>query len=284
MTEKPFGGTGVDVAVVGQGTWNVPESGAALTEAMRAIRRGVELGMTHLDTAEMYGSGRVEELLGEAIAGLARETLFVTTKVLPANARYDDTLAAAERSLKRLSLDYVDLYLLHWPSEHPLEEAMRALERLVEDGKARFVGVSNFDVDEMLEAASYLRAVPLACNQVLYHLNERGVESRVIPAARDRDIAIVAYTPFGRGRFPRTQAAGGGLLDAIARKHAATPRQVILAFLTREPNVFAIPKASRIAHVEENAGAGDLVLDRDDVAGIDAAFPRGASDAPLASL
>jgi diketogulonate reductase-like aldo/keto reductase len=284
MTEKPFGGTGVDVAVVGQGTWNVPESGAALTEAMRAIRRGVELGMTHLDTAEMYGSGRVEELLGEAIAGLARETLFVTTKVLPANARYDDTLAAAERSLKRLSLDYVDLYLLHWPSEHPLEETMRALERLVEDGKARFVGVSNFDVDEMLEAASYLRAVPLACNQVLYHLNERGVESRVIPAARDRDIAIVAYTPFGRGRFPRTQAAGGGLLDAIARKHAATPRQVILAFLTREPNVFAIPKASRIAHVEENAGAGDLVLDRDDVAGIDAAFPRGASDAPLASL
>ncbi len=284
MTEKPFGGTGVDVAVVGQGTWNVPESGAALTEAMRAIRRGVELGMTHLDTAEMYGSGRVEELLGEAIAGLARETLFVTTKVLPANARYDDTLAAAERSLKRLSLDYVDLYLLHWPSEHPLEETMRALERLVEDGKARFVGVSNFDVDEMLEAASYLRAVPLACNQVLYHLNERGVESRVIPAARDRDIAIVAYTPFGRGRFPRTQAAGGGLLDAIARKHAATPRRVSLAFLTREPNVFAIPKASRIAHVEENAGAGDLVLDRDDVAGIDAAFPRGASDAPLASL
>lgn len=284
MTEKPFGATGVDVAVVGQGTWNVPESGAALAEAMRAIRRGVELGMTHLDTAEMYGSGRVEELLGEAIAGLARETLFVTTKVLPANARFHDTLAAAERSLQRLSLDYVDLYLLHWPSEHPLEETMRALERLVEDGKARFVGVSNFDVDEMLEAASYLRAVPLACNQVLYHLNERGVESRVIPAARERNIAIVAYTPFGRGRFPHAQTAGGELLETIARKHAATPRQVILAFLTREPNVFAIPKASRIAHAEENSGAGDLVLDGDDLAAIDAAFPRGASDAPLASL
>ena len=272
------------MAVIGQGTWDVPESGARAAEAKRAIRRGIELGMTHLDTAEMYGAGRVEELLGEAIAGIPRESLFVTTKVLPGNARYRDVLAAAERSLKRLALEYVDLYLLHWPSDHPLEETMRALERLVADGKARFVGVSNFDADEMLEAASYLRAVPLACNQVLYHLNERGVENRVIPIARERGIAIVAYTPFGRGRFPRTQAASGGLLDDVARKHGATARQVILAFLTREPNVFAIPKASRIAHVEENAGAGDLVLDGDDMAAIDAAFPRGAFDAPLASL
>jgi len=284
MTEKLFGATGADVAVIGQGTWDVPESGARAAEAKRAIRRGIELGMTHLDTAEMYGAGRVEELLGEAIAGIPRESLFVTTKVLPGNARYRDVLAAAERSLKRLALEYVDLYLLHWPSDHPLEETMRALERLVADGKARFVGVSNFDADEMLEAASYLRAVPLACNQVLYHLNERGVENRVIPIARERGIAIVAYTPFGRGRFPRTQAASGGLLDDVARKHGATARQVILAFLTREPNAFAIPKASQVGHVEENAGAGSVRLDAGDVARIDAAFPRAAPDAPLATL
>jgi diketogulonate reductase-like aldo/keto reductase len=284
MKRKPFGASGIEVAVVGQGTWDVPESGPRLEEAKWAIRRGVELGMTHLDTAEMYGSGRVEELLGEAIAGIPREALFVTTKVLPGNARYRDTLAAAERSLKRLRLAYVDLYLLHWPSDHPLEETMRALARLVEDGKARFVGVSNFDVDEMIEAASYLGAVPLTCNQVLYHLNERGAENGVIPIARERGIATVAYTPFGRGRFPRAQAAAGGVLDAVARKHGATPRQVILAFLTRGPDVFAIPKASRIAHVEENAAAGDLELEAADVAAIDAAFPRGAPGTPLATL
>ncbi len=284
MTNKPFGSTGAVVATIGQGTWNVPESGPQLEQARRAIRRGVELGMTHVDTAEMYGAGRVEELVGEAIAGIARESLFVTTKVLPENARYADTLAAAERSLKRLKLEYVDLYLLHWPSDHPLEETMRALERLVEDGKTRFVGVSNFDVDEMLEAASYLRGTPLACNQVLYHLGERGPENRLIPTARERGIAIVGYTPFGRGRFPRSEARAGGVLERIARKHGATPRQTILAFLTKSPNAFAIPKASKIEHVEENAGAADLRLDESDVAAIDAAFPLPAAGEPLATL
>lgn len=284
MRKKPFGPPGVEVAVIGQGTWNVPESGPQLDGARLAIRRGIELGMTHLDTAEMYGAGRVEELLGEAIAGVPRESLFVTTKVLPSNARYRDVLRAAERSLKRLRLEYVDLYLLHWPGEHPLEETMHALERLVDDGKTRLVGVSNFDVDDMLEAASYLRATPLACNQVLYHLAERGVENRLIPAAAERGIAIVGYTPFGRGRFPRAKSGGGNVLDAIARKHGATIRQVILAFLTRSPNAFTIPKASRIAHVEENAGAGALSLDARDLAGIDAAFPLPAAGEPLATL
>lgn len=269
--------------MVGQGTWDIPESGARADEAKRAIRRGIELGMTHLDTAEMYGNGRAEELLGEAIAGVPRESLFVATKVLPSNAHFRGTRDAAERSLKRLGLEYVDLFMLHWLGNHPLEETMRALEGLVRDGKTRFVGVSNFDVDEMLEAASYLRSVPLSCNQVLYHVKERGIEYRLIPAAQERSIAIVGYTPFGRGRFPRAQAGEGGVLEVVARKHAATPRQVLLAFLTREPNVFTIPKASRIAHVEENAGAGDLALDATDVAAIDAAFPRGP-ETPLASL
>jgi diketogulonate reductase-like aldo/keto reductase len=239
--------------------------------------------MTHLDTAEMYGSGRVEELLGDAIVGIPRESIFVTSKVLPSNARYDSTLKACERSLKRMRLDHFDLYLLHWPSEHPLDETMRALEALVEQGKTRFIGVSNFDVDEMLEARSYLRSVPLSCNQVLYHLHERGIEHTLIPEARKHDVAIVAYTPFGRGQFPRAQSKAGGTLARVAAKHGATPRQAILAFLTRETNVFSIPKASRIAHVEENAAAGELVLDAADCEAIDAAFPRG-DGGPLATL
>jgi diketogulonate reductase-like aldo/keto reductase len=283
MRTKAFAQTGVDLPVIGQGTWDFPESGARLAQAKAALLRGIELGMTHIDTAEMYGSGRVEEIVGETIAGVAREKLFLTTKVLPGNATYRGTLAAAERSLRRMQVDYTDLYLLHWPSDHPLEETMRALETLVTQGKARYVGVSNFDVPEMLEAAGYLRDAPLVCNQVLYHLRERGAEHEVIPQAQERGIAVVAYTPFGRGRFPRKEGEPGGVLDSVARKHGATPRQVILAFLTREPNVFTIPKAAGIAHVAENAGAGDLVLDADDVAAIDAAFPLGKRG-PLATL
>ena len=282
MNYKPFGTTGVDLPVIGQGTWNMPEGGSARREAQRAIVRGIELGMTHLDTAEMYGAGAVEEFLGEAIRGIAREKLFIATKVLPSNASYRGTLDAAQRSLERLKCDYLDLYLLHWPGPYPLEETMRALEALVERGTTRFVGVSNFETDSMLEAASYLRGVSLACNQVLYHLGERGVEYELIPVARQRRIAIVAYTPFGRGGFLRA-AKGRAVLESVARKYNATPRQVALAFLTREPNVFAIPKAAKVTHVEENAAAGSLALDAGDVVAIDEAFPRGRPG-PLATL
>ncbi|MFZ0573891.1 MAG: aldo/keto reductase [Candidatus Cybelea sp.] len=282
MKHKPFGTTGVDLPAIGQGTWNMPGSGSARREAQRAIERGIELGMTHLDTAEMYGTGAVEEFLGEAIRGIPRERLFIATKVLPGNASYQGTLAAAQRSLERLRCEYLDLYLLHWPGSHPLEETMQALEALVQRGTTRFVGVSNFETDSMLEASSYLRAVPLACNQVLYHLGERGIEHELIPAAYRRGIAIVAYTPFGRGGFLRT-AKGRGVLESVARKHGATPRQAALAFLTREQNVFAIPKAAQAAHVEENAAAGSLTLDAGDIAAIDEAFPRGRAG-PLATL
>jgi diketogulonate reductase-like aldo/keto reductase len=274
MICKPFGPTGVELPVIGQGTWNMPQSGATRKEAVRALRRGIELGMTHLDTAEMYEAGAVEELVGEAIAGIARERLFIASKVLPSNATYEGTLAAARRSLARLHCDYLDLFMLHWPGPHPLEETMRALERLVELGETRFVGVSNFDTDSMLEAASYLRKVPLACNQVLYHLRERGIEHDLIPAARDGRIAIVAYTPFGRDGFLRG-AQARGVLERIAWKHHATPRQIALAFLTREPDVFAIPKAASVAHVEENAASAKVVLDSEDVSAVDEAFPRG---------
>ena len=282
MRLQRFGSSEIEVAVVGQGTWNVPESGAGRERAMAALRRGVELGMTHIDTAEMYGSGAVEELLGEAIAALPRERLFLTSKVLPANASFSGTLAACDASLRRLRVDYLDCYLLHWPGGQPLEETMRALETLVERGKARFIGVSNFDLPELREARSYLRAVPLSCNEVLYHLRERGIERRLLPYCAAESIALVGYTPFGRGRFAR-EAAAHGVLASVARARDATPRQVVLAFLTRSAPLFAIPKASQIVHAEENAGAGDLVLDPAEIAAIDAAFPIG-EDAPLASL
>ncbi|HET9097033.1 MAG TPA: aldo/keto reductase [Candidatus Baltobacteraceae bacterium] len=282
MVRKAFGPGRVPVPVIGQGTWDIPESGARRDEAIAALRRGIELGLTHVDTAEMYGSGRAEEIVGEAIAGLPRESLFITGKVLPSNATYKGTLAACERSLRRIGTEYLDLYLLHWPSSHPLEETMRALETLVEQGKARFIGVSNFDLDQVLEARSYLRGVPLACDQVLYHLKERGAEAHLLPYCATEEIALVGYTPFGRGRFPRTQAQPGGVLGRVAAKHGKTVRQVILNFLTRGRNTFAIPKASRVEHVEENAGAAGWNLTTEDVSAIDAAFP--VHEGPLATL
>jgi diketogulonate reductase-like aldo/keto reductase len=282
MQNKPFGPKGVEVAAIGQGTWDIPESGARRGEAISALRRGIELGLTHIDTAEMYGSGVAEEMVGEAIRGVSRASLFVTSKVLPTNASYKGTLAACERSLRRIGTDYLDLYLLHWPGSHPLEQTMRALEELVQQGKARFIGVSNFDVDEVREAQSYLRSVPLACDQVLYHLKERGPEAHLLPYCRREGIALVGYTPFGRGRFPRKEAEAGGVLGRIAAKYGKTVRQVILNFLTREPNAFAIPKASRVEHVEENAGAAGWQLAQEDVRAIDAAFP--VHEGPLATL
>ena len=283
MRTKAFGATGIELPVIGQGTWDLPESGAAVNEAKRAIRRGLELGMTHIDTAEMYGSGAVERILGETLADVPRDSFFIASKVLPGNASYSATIAACERSLKRLKLEYLDLYYLHWPSHVPLEEMMRALAELVREGKTRFAGISNFDAGEMLDAKRHLANVPLTANQILYHLKERGPEHRLIRTAEENDIAVVAYTPFGRGQFPREAAKSDGVLGRVAAKHNSTPREVILAFLTRHRNVFTIPKASSVEHVEQNARAGDLVLDARDIEEIDAAFPLGR-ERPLATL
>ena len=272
MIAKPFGPTGREVPVIGQGSWNVPARGAAAEEAKRALRRGIELGMVHVDSAEMYGDGSAERLIGEAIQGLPREQLFIVTKLLPSSGSYRGTIRACEGSLQRLGIDYLDCYLLHWRGGEDLAETMSALEQLVADGKIRSLGVSNFEVDDLIEAQRALRREKIACNQILYHLGERTIESHELEFCRDHGIAVVAYTPFGRGDW--TDRSGARTLDAIARKHNATPRQVILAFLTRDPIVFTIPKASTIAHTEENAGAGDLRLDADDLAQIDSAFPR----------
>jgi diketogulonate reductase-like aldo/keto reductase len=271
MIARAFGTTGRDVPIVGQGTWNVPTRGPRADEAKRALRRGIELGMVHVDTAEMYGDGAAEKLLGEAIAGLPREQLFLVSKVLPSNATYDGTICACEASLKRMHVDDLDCYLLHWRGSVPLAETMRALEHLVRDGKIRALGVSNFEVADLEEAAAALKTERIACNQVLYHLGERTVETHEIPYCADHDIALVAYTPFGRGDW--ADRPGARVLQEIARKRGATPHQVILAFLTRQPINFAIPKSSTLEHVEENAGAGDLRLDPAEIAAIDEAFP-----------
>jgi diketogulonate reductase-like aldo/keto reductase len=271
MRTEPFGPTGRDLPVIGQGTWNVAVRGAQADEAKRALRRGIELGMVHLDTAEMYGDGAAEELLGDAIRGLPREQLYIVSKVLPSNASYAGTIRACEASLRRLGTEYLDCYLLHWRGSEPLRDTMRAMEQLVADGKIRSLGVSNFDTGDLDEARAALEREPIACNQVLYHLGERTIEAHEIPDARAHGTAIVAYTPFGRGEW--TDGPGARVLSRVAAKHGATVRQVILAFVTRDPIVFTIPKASTIEHVEDNAGAGHLVLDGDDVAAIDAAFP-----------
>jgi diketogulonate reductase-like aldo/keto reductase len=274
MHDKAFARTGLQLPVIGQGTWNMPERGSARKRAIEAIRLGISLGLRHIDTAEMYGAGAAEELTGDAIEGLPREELFIASKVLPSNATFDETLRAAERSIARMRCEYMDLYMLHWPGEHPLRDTMRALETLVTRGLTRYIGVSNFDAAAMREAASYLRDVPLSSNQVLYHLGERGIEHELIEAAARDGIAIVAYTPFGRGAYTRN-AKSLATLERIATKHGATVRQIVLAFLTRWPNVFAIAKAATTEHVKENAGAGDVHLDKDDIATIDAAYPIG---------
>ena len=267
MDSRPFGAPGRLVPVLGQGTWLMEQDERA--PAIAALRRGIQLGMTHLDTAEMYGSGTVEALVGEAIRGV-RDRIFLVSKVLPSNASYDGTRRACERSLKLLKTDVLDCYLLHWPGSHPLEETIRAFESLVKDGKIRSYGVSNFDVEGMEEAVRIAGEGRLACNQVLYNLEERTIEHAVLPWCERRGIPIVAYSPIGAQSFRSSKA-----LDTIAAARGAAPRQVALAFLTRRPGVFAIPKSSAVLHVEENAAAAALTLTEDEVRAIDAAFPVG---------
>jgi diketogulonate reductase-like aldo/keto reductase len=260
------------VPVIGQGTWNMERDDRAT--AIGALRAGLDAGMTHVDTAEMYGNGAVEEMVGEVLAG-RRDEVFLVSKVLPQNASFKGVLRACEASLARLGTDRLDLYLLHWPGRHPLENTIAAFEQLVRDGKIRFYGVSNFDADELEEAVAIAGTGRIACNQVLYHLAERSIEWSVIPACAHHDIAVVGYSPFGSGRFPSAESAGGRALAAVAAARGVTPRQVALAFLVHDGHLFAIPKASRPVHALENAAAGDLVLAPDELEKLDRAFPRG---------
>jgi diketogulonate reductase-like aldo/keto reductase len=272
MERRPLGATGARVAAIGQGTWDLERDDRA--SAIAALRRGIDLGMTHIDTAEMYGHGAVEELVGEAIAG-RRDEVFLASKVLPDNASRAGTVRACERSLRRLGTDRIDLYLLHWPGRHPLEETLAAFEQLRSDGKIQYFGVSNFDVEEMEHARRIAGDGQLACNQVLYHLGERAVEHAVEPWCANHGVALVAYSPFGSGRFPSLRGAGGKVLDEIARAHGVTAHQVALRFLLRRPSVLVIPKAGRVGHAEDNAAAAALRLEEGELERIGRAFPLG---------
>lgn len=257
--------------------------GARPAEEAAALVRGLELGLDHIDTAELYG--KAEDVVGAAIRGRRRDELFLVSKVLPENATRKGTVAACERSLRKLGTDHLDVYLLHWRGRHPLEETLRGLEDCVAQGKARFLGVSNFDVDDLAQAEAALGGrARLACNQVYYDLEHRAVEGRVLRWCRERGVAVVGYSPFGSERPPRAGTKGGDALDAVARARGATIAQVVLAFLTRLEGTFTIPKASRVAHVEDNAGALGLTLTDDEVARLDRAFPAPAPDAPLETL
>jgi diketogulonate reductase-like aldo/keto reductase len=285
-----FGNTKRSVGVVGQGTWYIEDGDRR--EAVAALRRGLDLGMNHIDTAEMYGDGAAEAVVGEAIAG-RRDEVFLVSKVLPHNASRAGTLAACERSLRHLKTDRLDCYLLHWRGRHPLAETIGAFAELMRAGKILAWGVSNFDTDDLDEVQAAAKVVAgagtMACNQVLYHLGERHIEHAVIPWCETHGVAVTGYSPFGHDDFPSARSAGGRVLAEIAREHPATPRQitprqVALAFLVRRPGVFTIPKAGTVVHVEENAGAGDLELTADEIARIAAAFPLGRVQRALPML
>ena len=273
MQHHPFGATGREVSIIGQGTWYIESGDRA--RAIAALRRGLDLGMTHIDTAEMYGSGEAEKIVARAIFG-RRDEVFLVSKVLPDNASMQGAVAACEKSLHRLGTDRLDCYLLHWRGPHPLEDTVAGFERLRREGKIMSWGVSNFDIADLEEIWSIVGPGRIACNQVLYHLRERSIEYAVIPWCEQHGVAVVGYSPFGHSEsFPGPHTSGGRVLSEIAIKHDATPRQVALAFLVRRPSLFTIPKASSPEHAEENAGAGDLRLSERELARIDEAFPLG---------
>jgi diketogulonate reductase-like aldo/keto reductase len=281
MERRRFGPTNRQVPVIGQGTWYDESTDRAT--AVAALRLGLDLGMTHVDTAEMYGSGAAEEMVAEAIAG-RRDEVFLVSKVLPQNASGSGTVAACERSLAHLETDRLDCYLLHWRGQHPLAETFSAFEKLLREGKILSWGVSNFDVPDLEEAVRIAGEGRLVCNQVLYHLKERAIEHAVIPWCEEHDVAVVAYSPFGHGAFPGPRSKGGRVLQEVAAAHNATPGQVALRFLLQRPSVLTIPKASSPDHVAENAGAGDLRLTEAELARISKAFPPGPRPLTLPML
>jgi diketogulonate reductase-like aldo/keto reductase len=281
MEYRWFGGTNRQVSVIGQGTWYDEDDDRE--RAVAALRRGLDLDMTHIDTAEMYLSGVAEEWVGEAIAG-RRDEVFLVSKVLPQNASRGGTVAACNGSLTRLGTDRLDCYLLHWRGRIPLEATVAGFEQLEREGKILAWGVSNFDVGDLRELEAISGRERLACDQVLYHLQERAIEHAVMPWCEHRGAPVVGYSPFGHGSFPERNTPGGRVLRQIAEAHKATPRQVALRFLLRRTHVFVIPKSTSPEHAEENASAGDLHLSQADIDRIDEAFPPGPPPRKLPML
>jgi diketogulonate reductase-like aldo/keto reductase len=270
--------SGDRIPVLGQGTWHMGERPGRRDGEVAALRLGIELGMTLIDTAEMYGGGAAESLVGEAIAG-RRDDVFLVSKVLPMHATRRGTIAACEGSLRRLGTDHLDLYLLHWRGTVPLIETVDAFGALVRMGWIRHWGVSNFDLDDLAELMRLPGGDAVEADQVLYNLEHRGIEYDLLPWARGAGLPIVAYSPIGQGRLVRRP-----VVERIAAAHGATPSQVALAWVLRDDGVNAIPKAGTREHVIANRAALDLELGAADLAALDDAFPPPASKVPLAVI
>src|SRR5271170_2786584 len=258
---------GESVPAYGQGTWHMGENRGRFAEEVAALKLGIDLGITLIDTAEMYGNGVAEEIVAEAMGG-NRDGLFIVSKVLPYNASQKGVVEACERSLKRLKTDRIDLYLLHWRGSVPLAETIAGFARLQRDGKIRHHGVSNFSTEDMKEWAGLAGGETVAANQILYNLGRRGPQWELIPWCRERKIAIMAYTPLEQGRI-----LGNRALSEVAARHGASAAQVALAWLLRQDGMIVIPKATTPEHVRDNRGAADLALDTRDLAALDRAFP-----------
>lgn len=266
------------IPILGQGTWRMGEDLKQRSEEVAALRLGLDLGMSLIDTAEMYGEGSAEEVVAEAIAG-RRDEVFLVSKVYPHNATRRGTIAACDRSLKRLRTDRLDLYLLHWRGASPLAETLAAFEELVRAGKIRHWGVSNFDSSDMRELVALPSGAAVTTNQVLYNLTHRGIEWDLLPWCRDRGIPVMAYSPIEQARI-----LGKPALKAIALRHRVTPAQIALAWLLRQDGVISIPKASQPKHVRENRAALDVRLTAEDLAELDQTFPAPQNSRPLEML
>jgi diketogulonate reductase-like aldo/keto reductase len=269
---------GEAVPVLGQGTWGMGEDPGSRGAEVAALRRGLELGLSLIDTAEMYAEGGAEEVIAEAIRG-RRDQVFLVSKVYPHNASAQGTLAACERSLRRLATDRIDLYLLHWRGAHPLAETVAAFERLQRAGKIRHWGVSNLDAEDMAELEDVPGGGACATDQVLYNPGRRGPEWGLLPWCRKRNMPVMAYSPLEQGRL-----RGSAVLKALARRRGCEPLQIALAWVLAQPSVIAIPKAARAEHVEVNAGVLGFELSAEELSAIDREFPPPAGPQPLAML
>ena len=270
--------SGEKIPQLGLGTWHMGERGADRVAQARAIAAGIDRGITLIDTAEMYGEGGAEEVVATATAG-CRDKVFIVSKVYPHNASRAGAIAACERSLKRLKTDRIDLYLLHWRGSHPLAETVAGFEKLKAAGKIRQWGVSNLDTNDMAELRGVKDGGNCVSNQVLYHLGSRGIDFDLIADSARHKVMVMAYSPLGQGAI-----LGDPALGKVAGKHGVTPAAIAIAWTMRHPHVISIPKASNLAHVEENAAAEDLVLDADDLQALDRAFPPPKRRGPLGML
>ncbi len=261
--------------MLGEGTWTMGEDASWRKDEIASLRLGIELGMTLIDTAEMYADGGAERIVAQAITG-RRNEVFLVSKVLPEHATHPGTIAACERSLRRLKTDRLDLYLLHWREAIPLSETLEAFDKLLRAGKIRYWGVSNFDLTDMRELTGSPVGAAVAANEVMYSVKRRGIEYALMPWCRRRKITIIAYSPLDQGKLVRSRT-----LKDIAARHDATPAQVALAWLVRQHGVIAIPKAKSKTHVRENRAALDLRLDKRDLAMLDRVFPRPTKNKPL---